>query len=80
MAALACLHSRPRGVYGYLHVWLRHCEWFLARSGLSTDKQGLGGGLIALPSFAKDFGFIGLSDKALADRKGNIVSILQAGW
>ena len=51
-----------------------------ARSVLRADEQGLGGGLIALPSFAKDFGFNGLDPKALADRKGNIVSILQAGW
>jgi hypothetical protein len=47
---------------------------------IAADGQGLGGGLIALPSFTRDFGFIGLDPKALADKKGNVVSILQAGW
>jgi len=41
---------------------------------------GLGGGLIALPSFSKRFGLNLLKDKPLADAKGNIVSILQGGW
>jgi len=46
----------------------------------AADEQGLGGGLIALPSFMRDFGFVGLEPKPLADKKGNVVSILQAGW
>jgi len=43
---------------------------------------GLGGGLIALPSFAQRFGLAALDPKSqeLADKKGNIVSILQGGW
>jgi hypothetical protein len=41
---------------------------------------GLGGGLIALPSFSKRFGLSVLTGKELADAKGNIVSILQGGW
>ena len=43
---------------------------------------GLGGGLIALPSFAERFGLAALlpKSKELADAKGNIVSILQGGW
>jgi len=42
---------------------------------------GLGGGLIALPSFGKRFGLAALDPKSqeLADKKGNIVSILQGG-
>jgi hypothetical protein len=41
---------------------------------------GLGGGLIALPSFSKRFGLSVLKDTELANAKGNIVSILQGGW
>ncbi|WRT66794.1 uncharacterized protein IL334_003757 [Kwoniella shivajii] len=40
---------------------------------------GLGGGLIVLPSFLRDFDMLDLDKKALADRKGNVVSILQGG-
>jgi hypothetical protein len=44
--------------------------------------QGLGGGLIALPSFQRRFGLDKYDPKSaeLADLKGNIVSILQGGW
>jgi len=43
---------------------------------------GLGGGLIALPSFAKRFGLAkyAANSPELANAKGNIVSILQGGW
>lgn len=39
---------------------------------------GLGGGVIAQPAFIRDMG-ITETGKALADIKGNIVSILQGG-
>ncbi|WWD07220.1 hypothetical protein V865_005317 [Kwoniella europaea PYCC6329] len=40
---------------------------------------GLGGGLIVLPSFLRDFDMLDLDAEALANRKGNVVSILQGG-
>lgn len=48
---------------------------------IPDNVQGLGGGLIALPSFAKRFGLDKYDPKSkeLADLKGNIVSILQGG-
>jgi hypothetical protein len=70
-------------LHGYLHVRLRYRKSSFKPdcSRYTTDiTQGLGGGLIALPSFAKRFGLDKLEGNALANAKGNIVSILQGGW
>ena len=78
--ALACLRARRRGLHGNFHVRIRYCAFIRTSVKYVADWQGLGGGLIALPSFLRDFGFVGLEPKPLADKKGNVVSILQAGW
>lgn len=67
-------------MFGYDTV--RFCRNRQTQGTFTDDRQGLGGGLIALPSFAKRFGLDQYDPKSkeLADLKGNIVSILQGGW
>lgn len=74
-----------RPVLRYFHVRVRYFEspFRVGSEAPCPDVlQGLGGGLIALPSFAARFGLdeYDPDSKELADLKGNIVSILQGGW
>jgi hypothetical protein len=44
-----------------------------------SHSQGLGGGVLVLPTFASEFGITGTATE-VANLQGNVVSILQGGW
>jgi hypothetical protein len=46
---------------------------------MAERRQGLGGGVLVLPTFASEFNITG-SATHVANLQGNVVSILQGGW
>lgn len=71
--------SAPPSASGVSHPSLPHGT-HLTNPGifLFGYDTGIGGGVLVLPTFAKDFGITG-SKEHVADLQGNVVAILQGG-
>lgn len=52
---------------------------YTERRYTDSHSQGLGGGVLVLPTFASEFGITGTATE-VANLQGNVVSILQGGW
>jgi hypothetical protein len=85
-------YSRWQNSRAYYLAVCAYMGWVISnkiervRNGLTNSififgyDTGVGGGVIALPSFSRDFGLLSDDKTYVANTQGNVVSILQGGW